>query len=686
MSLLSIIREKFSLLKDSPYEIYINFVLKFGEAYGYFTLSQILVIFLHEEFEISDVESGVIYGLWGAAITFWGFVTSCFNDFLGVRNSLLFGFMISMISNILIALNTNKSFLYFILFGLLPIGNSIGIPMLTIGIKRYTTKKNRGFAYGLFYAVMNIAALVSGPVVDFFNVVVCPSGSHCSSDYRRQGNGHSKMRLVTGNRLVIWTIVVVYFTAWCITFFYLREIKVKDEDLEEEDDQRDGQDTAPGRGRGKGVVSDSQAMVYTPLSALHASTEDGDEREDEAGDQVGLQLRDRRQAALEAGELADFNSSQKKMGRVAFLAAPLDSLPSARVRRGGYAQLGSDEAEEAELEEDAAVRNPLRRPSSSSLDPLDPAASADRSHARPLPTDDAASSAPGRPKQVRSAYSHVAEIVQSLTFWRFCLLTLFLINLNTIFRHVDATLPTYLLRCFGSDYPKGAIYSINPAMIIWLTPTVAAFTSHWPHFQMIKYGGYVSAVSPFFVAASTSTWAVVLFMVFLSLGEAIWSPRLYDYTMSIAPEGREATFSALAALPLFAAKIPVGLLSGFLLNKYLPEDGHTKPDGQSLWLVIGLLTLTSPLLITLCEPCIREPDRKQTARPALALAQDDQSSHSSSRSDSPSSSPASRYRPIQPFVVYEEDDGPDDQAADHPTDREREREEDKSRLQAVIEL
>ena len=128
------------------------------------------------------------------------------------------------------------------------------------------------------------------------------------------------------------------------------------------------------------------------------------------------------------------------------------------------------------------------------------------------------------------------DLVYSPTFWRFSILTLFLINLNTIFRHLDATLPTYLIRCFGASYPKGIIYSINPFIIMWLTPVIAALTTTSPHYDMIKYGGYVSAISPFFMVMATETWAVVLFVVFLSLGEAIWSPRVYDYTMSIAPE------------------------------------------------------------------------------------------------------------------------------------------------------
>jgi len=39
--------------------------------------------------------------------------------------------------------------------------------------------------------------------------------------------------------------------------------------------------------------------------------------------------------------------------------------------------------------------------------------------------------------------------------------------------------------------------------------------------------------------------ATVCMVTTLSVGEAFWSPRTYDYTMSIAPLGKEASFSAL---------------------------------------------------------------------------------------------------------------------------------------------
>ena len=54
-------------------------------------------------------------------------------------------------------------------------------------------------------------------------------------------------------------------------------------------------------------------------------------------------------------------------------------------------------------------------------------------------------------------------------------------------------------------------------------------------------------------------WAAALFVVTLSLGESFWSPRWYDYSMSLAPHGREGIFTALASAPLFAAKLPTGV-------------------------------------------------------------------------------------------------------------------------------
>lgn len=98
------------------------FLLKFLESYAYFALSQVLVIYLHDEFDTSDFEAGTAYGMFGAAITGWGLALSVVMDNLGVKKSLLIGFSISAISSTICACTSSKILLYLTIFGFYPIG------------------------------------------------------------------------------------------------------------------------------------------------------------------------------------------------------------------------------------------------------------------------------------------------------------------------------------------------------------------------------------------------------------------------------------------------------------------------------------------------------------------------------------------------------------------------------------
>jgi MFS family permease len=91
------------------------------------------------------------------------------NDNLGVRKSLMLGFCISACASTMIACARSIEFLLVVLFFVYPFGLAMGIPMLNVAIKRYTNNNTRGFAFGIYYSVMNMAALVSGPLVDAFN-------------------------------------------------------------------------------------------------------------------------------------------------------------------------------------------------------------------------------------------------------------------------------------------------------------------------------------------------------------------------------------------------------------------------------------------------------------------------------------------------------------------------------------
>lgn len=64
-----------------------------------------------------------------------------------------------------------------------------------------------------------------------------------------------------------------------------------------------------------------------------------------------------------------------------------------------------------------------------------------------------------------------------------------------------------------------------------------------------------------------------------TVGEAIYAPRMIEYSVTVAPMGREGTYVALSSAPLFAAKLVGGGVSGGLLQRYCPGIGSNGSPG-----------------------------------------------------------------------------------------------------------
>ena len=480
-------------------------VLKFTESFTYFALSQVLVIYLRSEFGLTDIEAGTVYGVWGFCISFWSIMMSCVNDSLGIRKALLIGFSLEIVGNFLLAFARTRALAFVSLFGILPLGSCLGIPMLIIGVKRFSPEETKGFAFGIFYTVMNVAALASGPVVDLFNIGREPQDPYIEGTF------------ITGNRMVIITCATSSVLSFIFTKLYLK-------------------DTSMDGGNERERDAESISSSHSEDRLVVGGVEDSGEEDEEM---IEIQLNPIRDSEEEGDDIV----------------------------RGG---------EEIRKSSTNTITNTSAKESN-------------------------------RLGGTEISVASVKQLVYTKRFWRFVMLTLFLVNLRAIFRHLDATFPTYLLREHGNDIPKGFIYSINPFMIILLTPVVSAVATKVPDYDMIRNGSWITGIAALPLVLSSSVLAACVFVVLLSFGECIWSPASYNYAMAVAPEGREATFSALAAAPLFAAKIPVGLLGGYLLETYMPETGPRQP--KMLWLVILLATASSPVCLTLFESCVRQPSQ-----------------------------------------------------------------------------
>jgi len=134
-------------------------------------------------------------------------------------------------------------------------------------------------------------------------------------------------------------------------------------------------------------------------------------------------------------------------------------------------------------------------------------------------------------------------------------------------------MPVYLERSFGESVPIFTILSINFWGCVILPPIVAVTTIHLETFRIVMPGLWIMGLSPLLIAAKPSIAGAVLWQVFLTIGEVLWSPRVVAWAASLAPVGREGVFLAFASAR--EALTPVlDVLYGYLAQSFVPNCRH----------------------------------------------------------------------------------------------------------------
>jgi len=417
------------LLKQSPRELWLIYITKFLSSFSYFSYSLILTLYLSNEFGFSDEKAGWTFGAYGFMSVLYGMSLGWIVDYLGVRYALLLGAVIGCLSRLVLAFSSSSHWVVFVLYTFLPFSESLGIPIMTIGIKRYTNSNNRTIAYSLFYTFMNIAALLSGPIVDLCRT----RWSH----WTILGHSLDSLQLI---------ILCGSFSTFCIILV---------------------------------VLLGMRNIQFT-----------------------------------ESGDVC---------------AYPSNTTPLA---------------------------------------------------------------------------TQLKQVVHDSSFWRLALFMFLLVGVRLVFRHVDATLPKYMIREFGNDAPFGAFYAINPSLVIILVPLVGAWSKGVDSFRMILFGSFLSGASVFLLCFGPHYICIASFLIVLSIGEAIYSPRVYEYTMQVSGEGREGLYTSLASIPLFGVVLFAGGMSGYLLQHFCPIETAQR-ECNKMWAIIGMFSFSSPLLLFLFRHVIQ---------------------------------------------------------------------------------
>ncbi|MBK8394409.1 MAG: MFS transporter [Leptospiraceae bacterium] len=459
-------------LKNSPREIWILFTAKLIEYAAYGASNMAFVLFLSKDCGLGDIAAGSYIGVWSTIMTCISILVGSVVDAIGVKKTLVIGMFAMLIGRLVMPFSNHLWIVTLFAFIPVAIGNALLIPVMSVGIKRFTTPENTALGFGLFYTLMNVGFALGGYIFD-------------------------KVRLVYGE--------------YSIQFIPFFEINISTYQ----------------------IIFLVSFLLTVPSMLLILSMREG---------------------------------------------ISIDSL--------GNIQL---------LKEKISVSNFIVNFYSEIR------------------------------KSTKDTVSIMKTVFWEKSFWIYLSMLGILVFVKLVFYHFNYTFPKYGIRVLGEGTKVGAIYGIlNPVIIIFLVPLIAHFTKKIKSYSMLIIGTIISTVSIFLATLPTDFFAflnhtmfgqmilvdwleltlekqnpiifgIVFFIVLFSLGEAIWSPRLMQFSAEIAPLGKEGTYISLSYLPYFLAKMITGPMSGWLIATYVPEGASSYPDHYMVWVWIGGVSALSPL-------------------------------------------------------------------------------------------
>jgi dipeptide/tripeptide permease len=463
-------------LTGSPRELYMLYIAKLLEYGAYGAINYTFVLYLSADCGLSDLAAGTYVGIWSMAMTVCSMLVGAVCDAIGIKRTLLLGTVILLLARVTMPFIDNPYIVTFTSFLPMAVGMGMLLPVLSVGIKYYTTTEGSVLGFALFYTLMNVGWALGAWIFDAV---------------RRQFGEHEIVE-VGDTGLTFSTYQIIFIVGFLLTV--------------------------------------PQIIIYLLFRR-------------------GVRMTDDRGVVI---------------------------------------------------------------------------------HERKAATD-----AEGRPlgilgvvgKAARDTVGIFAQVITKKPFWIFIFMLAMLVPVRLVFYHFHYTWPKYGIRLFGEGAPVGNVYGVlNPLLIVYLAPLMAVLTKKARSYTMLTIGTLISVGSvgiailpPEWFAPLTDTWvgelvydrwlgvapedqnplyfALIFFIIVFTFGEAIWSPRLMQFTADIAPGGKEGTYIALSYLPYFGAKLVVGPMSGWLVTEYTPEGAASYPNHHMVWVWIGGMAAITPIML-----------------------------------------------------------------------------------------
>ncbi len=200
---------------------------------------------------------------------------------------------------------------------------------------------------------------------------------------------------------------------------------------------------------------------------------------------------------------------------------------------------------------------------------------------------------------------------------RFVFFIFILIPVQTLFAHNWLTIPYYLDRAFAGTFVGNYFEffsNLNPILIFVLAPVIAGLTSRANVYRMMIYGTFVMAIPTFLLAVGPVAALFLVYVLLMTIGEAMWQPRFLQWIAEIAPEGKTGAYMGIGQFPWFMTKMVTAFYSGYFVSRYipLPETGLPMHTGK-MWLFYGIIAMISPITLLLARNWMKAGMRQKAS-------------------------------------------------------------------------
>jgi len=195
------------------------------------------------------------------------------------------------------------------------------------------------------------------------------------------------------------------------------------------------------------------------------------------------------------------------------------------------------------------------------------------------------------------------DVLADSGFWKYLFFSLISIGMKLVYFELSLMFPKLITAQFGQNVYYGVIESISPLFIVAFLFLTSPCTVNLDPYSQIVMGAFFNTFAPIALLFGITYEHIFLFIVLVSLGESLSSPKMYEFVFFFTKRGREGMFLALTAAPQYLTMAVSGYVSGVLLEKFFPQSGERRPE--YIWISLISSSGLSLILFLVFKGCFR---------------------------------------------------------------------------------